>query len=85
MAGIAQHSMEVINEANEDGESELDVTCDQCACAVRWREVWGLQQSQTAAYTDRAIQETIVGKQGDSIARCPKLLSIKNYVIEIMT
>ena len=23
--------------------------------------------------------------QGDSVARCPKLLSIKNYVIEIMT
>ena len=44
MAGIALHSMEVINEANEDGETELDVTCDQCACVVRQREVWGLEE-----------------------------------------
>ena len=27
----------------------------------------------------------VVLLQGDSLARCPKILSIKNYVIEIMT
>jgi hypothetical protein len=45
-------------------ETELDVMCDQWACVVRQREVWGLRQSQTVVDTDTAIQETIVGIYG---------------------
>ena len=31
------------------------------------------------------VPETVAFIQGDSVARGPKLLSIKNYVIDIMT
>jgi len=36
-------------------------------------------------YTLEPLQEACLYLQGDSVARGPKLLSIKNYVIEIMT
>jgi hypothetical protein len=64
MAGRALQSGEVTNEANDNSETEQDVTCDQRARAVRRREVWDPQQSQTAVHTDTAIQETIVGIYG---------------------
>jgi hypothetical protein len=51
-------------------------------CRGRFRIVWG---SELFVSVRHLIHIRISILQGDSLARGPKLLSIKNYVIEIMT